>query len=657
MAVDLSKLVDLERLKEEQGIEHGMIAKVESTSTASKAYAIGDRFYFKGKLCICTAPIASGGTITLNTNCKLDVLGDDVSELKTALSQNISNVTNIISTEKTKSGTYFSVYSKVKNASVDSSTQNLSVEHLTKNLLKTPYLFPDAYTTNGVTFTPLNDGTVKAQGTATADVSYRLTPETPSTSRNPLKAGTYTLSGTPSGGSSSSYRMMLVGIGQGSLYEYGDGLTFTIDNDGSYYAKILIKNGTTVDLIFKPQIEIGTVKSNYVPYKSETITLSNGHADVSMYDGVNTFLASSEFAVSYSVPETVNLSYYGAAGDGVTDDTVAIQQAFTESAGKTLIIPEGTYLFSKTLFIKSGTKIIGSGADSIFKLADTFTLTPYEWRDGVRYPMIKIESTEIGCVLENFTLKGQTTTFHDANCEGISVFGSNHVLDNLIVEDINCFPADFSGRVNNGVGYGIRVAGKTVSVRNCTVKNCGYECIGFEDADCCEVVNCYAGYACQTGIQVHRNCHHIQVKGNTIECYSQYSSSYRPGITLHAVTDYPMADIVISENFSASSLVIANGDAENDIKIINNNIKANILINDFNETDRYREKWIISGNYIGGLIQAYCNGLIITNNMINSSISTSHMMIRAKSNNYLINNNLAIGSYSDVEVNGEVIST
>lgn len=87
MAVDLSKLVDLERLKEEQGIEHGMIATVESTSTASKAYAIGDRFYFKGKLCICTAPIASGGTITLNTNCKLDVLGDDVSGLMTALTE------------------------------------------------------------------------------------------------------------------------------------------------------------------------------------------------------------------------------------------------------------------------------------------------------------------------------------------------------------------------------------------------------------------------------------------------------------------------------------------------------------------------------------------------------------------------------------------
>ena len=91
MAVDLSKLVDLERLKEEQDIEHGMIAQVESTSTASKAYEIGDRFYFKGKLCICTAPIASGGTITLNTNCKLDVLGDDVSELKTAIFQKYTN--------------------------------------------------------------------------------------------------------------------------------------------------------------------------------------------------------------------------------------------------------------------------------------------------------------------------------------------------------------------------------------------------------------------------------------------------------------------------------------------------------------------------------------------------------------------------------------
>ena len=81
----MAKKIDLDGLGYFKSQENGMIATVEESSTASKAYAVGDRFYLNGKLCIVTADIASGGTITLNTNCKLDVLGDDVSELKTAL--------------------------------------------------------------------------------------------------------------------------------------------------------------------------------------------------------------------------------------------------------------------------------------------------------------------------------------------------------------------------------------------------------------------------------------------------------------------------------------------------------------------------------------------------------------------------------------------
>ena len=87
MPVDMNKLVDLDRLKEYKTTENNGIAPIETTSTASKAYKTGERFYFQGKLCIATNDIAQGGTITLNTNCKLDVLGDDVSALQTAIAQ------------------------------------------------------------------------------------------------------------------------------------------------------------------------------------------------------------------------------------------------------------------------------------------------------------------------------------------------------------------------------------------------------------------------------------------------------------------------------------------------------------------------------------------------------------------------------------------
>lgn len=85
MPVNMDKLVSLDRAKEIKTAENGMIATVEASSTASKAYAVGDYFYYTGKLYKATAAIASGGTITVGTNCALAKLGDDVGALKSAI--------------------------------------------------------------------------------------------------------------------------------------------------------------------------------------------------------------------------------------------------------------------------------------------------------------------------------------------------------------------------------------------------------------------------------------------------------------------------------------------------------------------------------------------------------------------------------------------
>lgn len=61
------------------------VASVETSTTASKAYAVGDYFWKDDVLYVVTAAIASGGTITVNTNCKAAVLGNDVSDLKSAI--------------------------------------------------------------------------------------------------------------------------------------------------------------------------------------------------------------------------------------------------------------------------------------------------------------------------------------------------------------------------------------------------------------------------------------------------------------------------------------------------------------------------------------------------------------------------------------------
>ncbi len=47
----------------------------------------------------------------------------------------------------------------------------------------------------------------------------------------------------------------------------------------------------------------------------------------------------------------VNIKQFHVTGDGVTDDTIAFQNAINSTAGRTLYIPQGKYLVSSTLFI------------------------------------------------------------------------------------------------------------------------------------------------------------------------------------------------------------------------------------------------------------------------------------------------------------------
>ena len=78
-----------------------LIAPIQSNLTASKAYAVGEQFVYNGLLYEVTAAIASGGTITINGNCKLSdnvtnqilLLTSELNKLKNATRRTRRNIT------------------------------------------------------------------------------------------------------------------------------------------------------------------------------------------------------------------------------------------------------------------------------------------------------------------------------------------------------------------------------------------------------------------------------------------------------------------------------------------------------------------------------------------------------------------------------------
>ena len=142
----------------------------------------------------------------------------------------------------------------------DKMTLSFDWKYEANNLLSYPY-YHTTRSGDGITFTDNGDGTVTANGTATANVSFTLAGRTATTGTMLfLKKGTYKLSGCPSGGSSSMYRIWINHTvdGSGVTYgnDFGDGLTFTVTEDDTQVGIGLgVYSGATVsDLVFNPKI-------------------------------------------------------------------------------------------------------------------------------------------------------------------------------------------------------------------------------------------------------------------------------------------------------------------------------------------------------------------------------------------------------------------
>lgn len=172
--------------------------------------------------------------------------------------------------------------------------QELTISACCKNLLKYPF-YHSTMTSGGVTITDNGDGSVTVNGTATGNVVFYCAVRT--TGIFSLPNGKYFISGCPK---NSNLRIDV-------SYTTTDGTAATLARDSGngggfempYYAPlsvgIVIFSGKTYDdVTVRPQLEIGSVATEYEPYHGEKYTItpdSNPYTvpdDIRQQDGLNT---------------------------------------------------------------------------------------------------------------------------------------------------------------------------------------------------------------------------------------------------------------------------------------------------------------------------------------------------------------------------------
>lgn len=113
---------------------------------------------------------------------------------------------------------------------------------------------------NGITWEAKEDGTIVANGTATDTSTFTIR-------KMNLDSGTYTMSGCIDGGED-SYKLLVYRTDNWAMWtDWGKGTTFTISAGKEFEFRCRVMKDYTADnVIFKPMLEIGNTKHDYIPY-------------------------------------------------------------------------------------------------------------------------------------------------------------------------------------------------------------------------------------------------------------------------------------------------------------------------------------------------------------------------------------------------------
>ena len=170
---------------------------------------------------------------------------------------------------------------------------------------------------------------------------------------------------------------------------------------------------------------------------------------------------------------------FGAIGDGVTDDTQALQDAINASYGGTLIIPYGRYKISAPLVIEKAINIIGyMGAARSYRAIDTY-VAPYStiFTDSIIDSIFIIRSDYV-------TLKFLSIQCNDKSACGVKT--DTYYYTRINLENVH---------VDNATDCGFKIYSYILTLKLCTshsANNYGFYLGGTAGMTGTTIESCYA---------------------------------------------------------------------------------------------------------------------------------------------------------------------
>lgn len=165
------------------------------------------------------------------------------------------------------------------NPSTITGVNSVKVTRCGKNLVSYPYKY-GSQTISDVVFTVGGDGSITVNGTAGEEAAVFRISQGSASNPTLLKKGlTYFLSGCPSGGSANTYMLYLGSYGSAfsAVSDRGSGVSITPEKESFSNLYIHISAGASVsNLVFKPQIELGSSGSEFEKGTSTDYTISLG---------------------------------------------------------------------------------------------------------------------------------------------------------------------------------------------------------------------------------------------------------------------------------------------------------------------------------------------------------------------------------------------